>query len=388
MARAAVRRSLGRAFATVDVSGDFDAVAGAWAEIAAASLASPYQSLAFARAWAETIGAGRGVTPMIVVARDAAGAAAALLPLGRFRRGPLHLATFLGDRFANYQMGLFRADVEWPRHEIDALLRAAADQARPRLDAFVFINQPHAWRGADNPMAAIARQPSPSAAYASALPASHAEWLARFSASARKKMRKKLRKLEAIGPVSRARAAGEVEIRAAFEAFVGQKRARARSLGLRSEFDDPATIALLRRLAAPASPAGDGALEMHTLRAGERIVAVFGGLADRRRLSGLILSFDVAPEVAAASPGEYLVTEIARDAIARGLAEFDLGIGEARYKSECCETTEPLFDSALAVTRLGRLATAGFLVARALKRRVKRSPRLFALAFSLRRRFG
>jgi CelD/BcsL family acetyltransferase involved in cellulose biosynthesis len=380
--RPAVRPRPRESFASIEVSDDFDAVAGAWAEIAAASRASPYQSLAFARAFSETIGAASGMTPMIVVARDTAGTVTALLPLGRFRRGPAHVATFLGDRFANYHMGLFRAGVDWRRGEIEALLRAAAAAARPRLDAFVFINQPPEWRGAPNPTATIDPRPSPSAAFATTLPGSHDEWLERFSASARKKMRKKLRKLEAIGPVSLARASGAGEVGAVLQSFLAQKRARARALGLRSEFDRTPTIALLERLAVT------DALELHALRAGERIIAVFGGLADRRRLHGMILSFDIAPEVAATSPGEFLVTEVARSAIARGLEAFDLGVGEARYKSECCETTEPLFDSALAITPLGRAAAAVFLGARALKRRVKQSPRWLALALKVQRRLG
>lgn len=388
-ARPAVGRPVGGPFTRIELIEDFDSVVDAWTEIAAASFASPYQSLAFARDWAATIGASLGATPLIVIARNEAGAATALLPLGRFRLGPVHLTTFLGGRFANYQMGLFRADVEWPRHEIEALLRATAARARPRIDAFVFINQPHAWRGVKNPLAALPLQASPSPSFASALPASHGEWLdAHFSRSARKKFRKKLRKLEAFGPVSRSRAIGSEEIRAALDAFLAQKRARARALGLPLEFDPP-SLALLERLTGLTAPRdAPAALELHVLRAGERIVAVFGGLADAHGLSGSILSFDGAPEVAAASPGEYLVTEIAGNAIERGLAQFDLGIGEARYKKECCEATVPLFDSAFAITSLGRLAAAAFRISRGLKRRVKQSPRLFALAINLRRRFG
>ena len=46
------------------------------------------------------------------------------------------------------------------------------------------------------------------------------------------------------------------------------------------------------------------AMEMHALLAGERIVATFGALPRRPRLSGLIISYDGAPEIAAGSPGE------------------------------------------------------------------------------------
>ena len=79
-----------------------------------------------------------------------------------------------------------------------------------------------------------------------------------------------------------------------------------------------------------------------------------------------------------------LILEIARNAIERGLGVIDFGVGEARYKSEICETTEPLFDSAFAVSAAGRLGAAAFLLARRLKRQVKGDPRLYAFARSAR----
>ena len=62
-----------------------------------------------------------------------------------------------------------------------------------------------------------------------------------------------------------------------------------------------------------------------------------------------------------------MVQAVVADAIARGFAEFDLGVGEARYKDEACEIVEPLFDSAFAVTLKGRLAAWAFLAARRAK---------------------
>lgn len=377
-----------RAFAQVEVLADFGSARAAWDEICArGAIASPYQSIEFARAWSETVGASRGVTPMIVVARDGAGVAVALLPLGRFRRGPLRFASFLGGRTANYHMGLFLDDFAWRLTEIEALLRTAATQARPRIDCFVLINQPMSWRGVENPLAALARQPSPSFAYASALPGSFEVWRdAHYSKSAQKKLRNKAKRLQCLGPLNYRRALDAREARMLLDAFFVQKRARMRELKLPAEFEDEPTIALLRRLTAFAGigkPAP--ALELHGLRAGARIVAVFGGFAFNGRLSGAFISYDLDPSVAASSPGELLIQEIVRDAIDRGLTGFDLGVGEARYKSECCETTEILFDSAFAVSTIGRLSATAFLVGRRIKRRVKQSPRLYAMALSAQR---
>ena len=81
----------------------------------------------------------------------------------------------------------------------------------------------------------------------------------------------------------------------------------------------------------------------------------------------------------ARSPGELIVHAVVRDAIARGFKTFDLGVGEARYKEDACEAEEELFDSAFAITPLGRVAALAFMAKQRAKRRIKHSPRLLAL---------
>jgi len=372
----------GRPFASVEVLTDVESARSVWVEIGAHAIASPYQSFEFALQWSQTIGAACGVAPWIVVARDQAGAVRALLPLGRFRRGPIRWAGFLGGRLANFQMGLFRGDVAWTRADIEALLREAA-LARPGIDAFVFANQPFMWGGSPNPLASLGGgRPSPSCAYSSALPGSYSIWRdAHLSKATQKKLRKKARRLGEIGPVAHSRATRADQVRDVIEAFLPQKRARMQALGLPNEFDGEPTIALLTRL----SGGEASVLELHALRAGERIVATFVGLSDGVRLSGLFLSHDMDPLVAASSPGELLIMEVVRDAMERGLQSFDLGVGEARYKNHCCETAEALFDSALAVSAVGRVAAALFFAGRGVKQRIKRSPRLYRLATRVRR---
>ena len=371
------------AIASVEVLNDFAAARVAWeAIVARGAVASPYQSYAFAKDWSQTIGAATGVSPMIAIAREENGEIAALLPLGRFRRGPLVVASFLGGRMANYHMGLFARDRDGA--EVAALLLEAAAQSRPRVDVFAFVNQPPSWCGAVNPLAALSQQPSPSFAYASELSESFEVWRdAHFSKSAQKKLRKKAKRLETLGPLGLRRAASDHEARRLLDAFFAQKRARAAERAHGAEFDDGATHDFLHRLVA-FSETGAPALELYGLFAGERIVAVFGGFAGEGRLSGAFLSHDRDPDIAPSSPGELLILEIARNAIERGLGVIDFGVGEARYKSEICETTEPLFDSAFAISAAGRLGAAAFLLARRLKRQVKADPRLYAFARSAR----
>ena len=374
------QRGAARAFAFVETIERIAAARDAWAEIAPLAAASPYQDFEFARLWLETVGAARGVAPLIVVARDAAGAVAALLPLGARAFGPLRLAAFLGSKDTNFNLGLFRRREAWPPEHVAALLAAAARAAEPRVDAFLFANQPRDWQGAPNPLVRLPHQPSPSLAYKSALPDDFAAWLnAHASADAQKKLRKKAKRLEAMGPLAHRRAVDAAEADRLLAAFFAQKSERMRALGVVNAYEEPEARAFLARLARCGLAAGAPKLELHGLFVGDRVAATFGALSAGDRLSGLFLSNDVEAEIARSSAGALIVQAVVREAIARGFKTFDLGVGEARYKEEACEAEEPLFDSAFGVTLLGRAAARLFLAKQRLKRRVKRSPRLLAL---------
>ena len=198
-----------RPFARVEICEALEDARLAWTALAQEAPASPYQSFDFARVWFATIGAAEGATPLIVVARDESGQPVALLPFARAARGPLRFAVFLGGKDSNFNLGLFRSGGAWSRDDVAALLAAAATRATPRLDAFLLCNQPLSWRGIANPLADGKPQPSPSFAYASALPGDFSAWLdARASKEAKKKMRKKRARLEATAPLVHSRAAG------------------------------------------------------------------------------------------------------------------------------------------------------------------------------------
>jgi CelD/BcsL family acetyltransferase involved in cellulose biosynthesis len=360
-----------RPFARVESHGEIGPAREAWAGLEAAGGA--YQRLDFIAAWAEAFTARLAV----VVARDEAGAAVALLPLRVRRFGPLRVAAFAGGAWANYHMGLFRNPDGWRADDVGALLRAAGQSAG--VDLFAFSHQPARWEGRDNPLLLLPARESPNVAFAGALAATHADWIdAHFSRATQKKLRKKARKLEAFGALRHARAADGAEARAFLDALYAHKAAQARARGEPDPFACARARALLGRLAE------DEILEMHALIAGGRIAATFGALPGGRRLSGLVVSYDGAPEIAAASPGEWLLIEVARDAIARGFQTLDLGVGESRYKRELCEIEEPLYDAAFAVTPLGRLGGAAYLASRATLGWIKRRPKLLRLARRLR----
>ncbi len=376
-------RAAAGAFARVEVRRHADAVVReAWSTLEQTAPCSIYQTRAWLLPWSDTLGVGSGIAPAFVLAWDVDGGIAALLCLGLRRRGPLRVATFLGGKDSNFSLGLFRPGTRWAAGDLRRLLRSVASEIG--ADAFVFVNQPFVWNGAENPLAALPHQLSPSAAYGTALiPDADAFFAAKLSKDARKKLRKNEARLAEMGPLAYCVAATAADRARVLEEFFRQRLQRFRAQGITSNFDDPQMRVFLQRAAAPGAD-GTG-LELHYLAAGERIVAVYGGAAQAGRWSGMFNAFDTDPEVAKNSPGELLLMKVIAAQCLAGCSQFDLGVGEARYKARFCGTALPLFDSIIPATPIGWLfakATAGAL---RLKRQIKQDPRLFRWAKRLRR---
>ncbi len=375
--------------ATVEVHTDPRAASAAWRELDAVAAASPYQSPEWLLPWIDTIGTASGVTPSIIVARGQDGSPLALLPFGLVRRNWFTVAVFLGARDSNFNMGLFRPGQTWTRRGLQNLLTRAAAASPHRVDAFVLINQPLCWDNVANPFAMLDHQPSPSFAYKGGLTSQADEFLhRRLSREGRKKLRQKLKKLQAIGPVSVRKATTPADIVETLDAFVEQRRARSLARGLLTD-DLPVLRHFLNRVTNPhaSSPIGGSAapVAFYALRCGERVVATFGGTRRGRRFSGMLMSFAADPDLAKASPGELLLSEVLKLHCAEGFATVDLGIGEARYKAAYCPDVELLFDCVLPMTARGRLYATTELLRLSAKRAIKQSTWAWPLVQRLRR---
>jgi CelD/BcsL family acetyltransferase involved in cellulose biosynthesis len=373
--------STARPFAEFEVYDEPRAARAAWADIYDDALATPYQSYDFVSVWLRTIGRSLGAEAMIVVVRDDRGETSAILPFCRRRLLGLAIAGFVGGKHANFHMGVFRAGLAVDRGAIDDLLRRIAHSQR--IDAFAFVNQPHVWQGDVNPFSVLGGQASPSHGHSTEPGGDFNAWLdAHYSKAAQKKLRKKARRLEEQGAVSSFTARDAASTAAALETFFAHKAAHAKATGGADDFAE--TVA--KRFLEAAASGGPGArpvIELHGLRCGDRIVAVFGGLARADRFCGIVTSHDHDIEIARSSPGELLIHELVRDLIRRGFTTFDLGVGEGRYKDAFCENAEPLFDTAVAFTFLGRWAGAAFLLRQRVKGWIKRRPWAWSLATRL-----
>lgn len=362
----------------IELTRDWAALEPEWRQLEADAEASPYQRFDWMDAFRRGCPSEAGDAVALVL-RDGCGRIALIQPLSVRRGRYVTVVAGLGGRHANFQMPLVRPGA-MPLLEAGGYPRILR-RAAPLLgaDLFAFANVPLLWRGHSTVLGTEGR-PSPSDAYRLTLEPDADATLARaLSKDARKKLRQKEKHLAALGPVSHAVARDPADVSALLAAFLEQKSARFRELGIPDPFAGEGIRRFLRESALSGLDRGRPAVELHGLAAGERIVAVFGAAVDPRRCSGMFISFDGDPAVARSSPGDLLLARVVRFQCGAGREVFDLGVGEARYKSAFCPEPEPMTQVVLPVTLKGRVFARSLDIAAEVKRGVKRNPTAFRL---------
>jgi CelD/BcsL family acetyltransferase involved in cellulose biosynthesis len=365
-----------RPWARVVAGSDLAALEADWRALEAEALVTPYQAYDWVRPFAATIGRAEGMDFRFIRVEDSRGGLLALFPLVITKRLGTRFAEFIGGKHANYHMALYRPDFA-------GALDAAMTQALLReigaaiggIDALFLINQPTAWQGIANPPANLAAGQSPSRAYKLALEPGNGEGTLRRSMSkhARKKLTTKRNRFAEFGPSELVQAHSETEIARVLDAFLAQKAARFAQMGVPDPFAAPAIRAFLRD-GATGQSGRPPAIELYSLDLEGRSVATYVGAVQGARFSGMATSFDLGSETARTSPGEILLVELIKRKCQAGFTMFDLGVGEARYKTTICDDSDELVDTFFPLTAKGR-AYAGYSQAkRALKRRIKASP--------------
>jgi CelD/BcsL family acetyltransferase involved in cellulose biosynthesis len=347
------------------------------------SLGTPYQRYDFLKLWQRHLGAPAGITPFVVVGFNVAGEPLFLWPLGRRRVGGVQVAEFLGGKHANFNLGVWRRDVAEAVEADD--LRAVLARLASHVDVLRLIHQPLTWAGTTNPFALLPHMWAANYGFSGALiPDYDALLRAHTNYATRKKMRKKERALTGFGTVRFAQAESDQEVRRALEVFFKQKSARMRVLGVADAFAPAAVRRFIEAAAIEGLAGGAPVIELYTLSVDDIIVATLGGIGGAGRFSAMFNSI-IKDCYSAESPGEQLLARVVRHCCESGLHTFDLGIGEANYKTLFCPDTEPLFESQLPLSRAGRLLVVWYGIAARCRRTIKGHATLWAAARLFRR---
>lgn len=357
-----------------------------WRELQSrGAVASPYQNYNWIRLWHSHVSGRDGNAPIIVVAFDSLGNPIFLWPLMRRRMGPFTILTFFGDKHATLNMALWRVEVA-ETITADEMRGVLAEISRLErdLDFLIMFNQPERWHGAPNPFALLPHQTSNEDNFLLRLGLPGPQIIEReISATMRSRLRNKERKLAKLKGYRYMRAATAEDVDRYLDAFFAQKSAKLTALGIDNVFAQAGVEDFIRAACHDGLAVGRPVIELHALEGGGEILALFSGIHDGRRFTSMFNSHS-ASDHARYSPGLILLQHLVTDCANRGFESFDIGPGEARYKTSFCKEFEPIFDSILPLSPRGRALAPGLRLLLRARSAIKRNPVLWRVARLIR----
>jgi CelD/BcsL family acetyltransferase involved in cellulose biosynthesis len=334
--------------------------------------------------WYRLVGRPRGYRALIVVG-EIDGEPAFLLPLALTRKakGLLTIGRFLGDFHGNQNSGLWRKDILAGIH-MHSLHKALVELGYTHgIDLFDLKYIPATIDERIHPLIDQHAIESLNSVHSFALePAFEKVYRTRRSGSARKKLRAKERKLAETGEVRIERARDAATAIRFLDALVEQRSARQASHGIPNVFHHADAHAFLQDQLLQAMEEGSDRFMIHAL--------LVDGVVRATYLSGLrferfhAYTNSICDSIASHSPGDLLLNAVIADACALGASSFDFGLGAERYKTAWADK-ELLMDVEVPVSLRGKMASAAIQQLRQIKRRVRSSPKLWALVRRIRK---
>lgn len=308
------------------------------------------------------------------------GGAEILLPLVVERRRGQTIATKPGGAHASYFVPALQGEVPpLTRDELVPALRQAARAGA--IDVLLLEDMLPHWHGHRNPLMALAARMAPNDAAFLTLGEDAGALLGfLLDKDARKKLRAKSARLAEMGTMEARWMRDPAEIETALAMFFYWKRQQFSARGIADPFADEAT----RRFLVRAVHDPDRGIRLFALRVAGRPVAVIGGALHDGHFAGMFTAYDPRPDIAKHSPGEVMLQALIPALIDAGCRSFDLGAGDARYKSRFCPEKHTLYDAALGVSTTGRVHAGLWRILRRVKGHIKRSPRLMGWLERLR----
>lgn len=374
----------------IEIFNDLNRAAGIWqAAEALDGAASPYQDSAWVRLWNEHVSAREERTPFIVVGFDHLNQPMFLWPFVRDSFGPFRTASYFGGKHATLNMAWWRRDVAnaFTASEMRGVLARIRERA-PDLDFLLMFNQPHEWNGVRNPFDLLAHHRSSEDNFVLRMGQPGVQIIEReISSTMRGRLRTKERKLQKLDGYRYFRASTKNEVDFVLDSFFRQKNTKLTALGLHDVFSDPGVAEFIRAACHKGLSAGEPLIELHALEGDGEMLALFSGVHDGRRFTSMFNSH-TGSDHSRHSPGLILLQYLIADVADRGFEVFDIGPGEARYKTFFCKELEPIFDSVVPLSGRARLSTFAVSGLFRVKSAIKHNEALWSIASSVRARLN
>lgn len=369
---------------TVTVDEDMAAVAAEWRAFEKTAAMTVFQSYAWLSTWASTAGARRGSRPRIVTVRDREARTVMILPLALERRMGVEALVWMGEQEADYLAPLVdpSADVTPGGRRMTSICIEIA-RAVPEACALIFERTVSQIGETANPLCRLPSAEHPCRAHALTL---GNDWdtlyAARRGRNTRKRDRQRRRRLEELGALRFEIAVDASSRHRMLDTILAQKAHWFAARGIADPFISGGASEFLHALID--DPVASQDLHISALTLDGEVVAGNFGYLSNAELHAVIGSVTDG-EAARHSPGNVLLHELFRWCISHGLTKFDFTIGDEPYKKEWCDTELELRDIRLPVTLMGFVALAPRAIRAAAVRAIKRSPRVYALAYAARR---
>lgn len=352
-----------------------------WRALQVAGTCYGFQTFEWLSAWQELLGEPDGVRPAVVEVRSGPmDTPVMVVPLGLYPKPGLKILSFLGGRVTDYHAPLL--DPAFARSVTpDAFAALWRDilSALPKADYIHFWRMPEHVEDLPNPFVLLKGARPDERGYYSRLPRTYAEYEQRQGQSFTRKSRRRLRRLEQVGPVTFCVLSGPEDIPPAMDVLIRQKSRRHVETGGRDPYAATPALRLFYERLALLGPSGPRGV-VCTMTVGETVVATEWGFVFAKRFLDILPAYE-AGTWSRYSPGLVMKRELIRWCIDQGLDVFDLTVGDELYKTKWTE-------SVLSVHALHRPMTlAGAVYWTAVQLRLAARRLLGPLRQKLRQRF-
>ena len=368
--------------ASVDILGDLNQAETIWRGLEDQQFSTPYQRFDFLSPWQRHVGEREGFLPFIVIAYDADRRPLLLLPLALRRRYGVRTVCFMGGKHATFNMALWDRDFAADATAVDLDALISAIRERSEVDILALNQQPLRWRDLPNPMALLPNQASANDCPVMTI-VSDEPPTARMSASFRRRLKDKERKLQRLPGYRHCFAATDVDIRRLLDWFFFIKPLRMAKQKLPNVFADAGVEDFIRAACMAPLAGGGHIIDIHAIECDDEVIAIFAGVADGHRFSMMFNSYTMS-ENSRHSPGLILMRNIVDHYAERGYRALDLGVGSDDYKTQFCRSDEPIFDCFIPLSLRGKVMAATMSAANRVKHLVKHHQALFHIAQKLR----
>ena len=370
---------------------DLASLANEWQAFEREADGTVFQTCEWLSCWQRHVGALRQVRPAIVVGRDGDGLLF-LLPLAVRRAGLARTLEWLGSDLCDYNGPLLaprfaeRVDAARFLKLWAAIARCLQGEAHFAYDVVRLTKMPDRVGGQVNPLLALGVTEHPSRAYLTQLAGTWEQfYAAKRSSSTRRRDRTKRKRLGDLGEVRLVTPQADDEIVRTLYVLMAQKARSFARMGVANLFANPGYAEFYRALATDA--ASRKLTHVSRLDVGDTAAAINLGLVHRGRYYHLLASYDDG-EVSRFGPGAAHLHDLMQYAIEHGCNVFDFTIGDETYKRDWSDTVLTLHDHVAAATLRGALVALPLSAAQRLKRWIKQTPVLWAVAARVRTLLG